>query len=437
MPRTEGHEVAASDGPWSATAMRDNRGGRSFRRSGSLPVDVLPEARQGAAPPFPATDVRIVLAIFVGLRLVFLVVGLVQLGHGPVTDGYLIRYAELATEEGRPYRDYQVEYPPGQLALIRSLGDPDIGVTGQRTLVAGFVADIATALVLARVWGRTAAAWYLVLGAPLIAFSYGGFDLWSCLLAVASVASSKRGHGRVGGVLLACAILTRIWPVVLIPYFIVQRRWRSLSWTLGSLSVGVLAWIVAGGGVGAVRQVTTFRGATGWEFESAIGTLAWVAGSEPSQEAGAARFGTAPTWARVSLGVLALVISSYSWYRARRDPDRVGGPSVASVGGLLLASPLFSYPFVTWLVPWSALSAAEGEGRDLARLCGATCLLTVGAVLSFPSKEQLPVLTQGLLFARDGTLFLMVIVALRHLARSVVPPGTPTRPASGVSSMPE
>ena len=43
---------------------------------------------------------------------------------------YLPRFTEIAAEEGRPYRDFPVEYPPVSLGAIEVIGGEDASQTG-------------------------------------------------------------------------------------------------------------------------------------------------------------------------------------------------------------------------------------------------------------------------------------------------------------------
>lgn len=375
-----------------------------------------PTSLSHSRSPFPGFAPRVVVATFVGLRVVALVAGILELGERPIVDDYLARYVEIATAPGQAYEDFAVEYLPGQYLLIEALGSPDLQATGVRVALLAFIADLATAAILFRRWGPEAAAWYLVLGAPLLLFSYGGVDLVPCVLAVGAVAAALTSRDRLGGVLLASAVLTRGWPLFVLPFFLITARWRAFRWALGGLALGTAAWVSAVG-PDAVSQVTTFRGADGWEFESVIGTIAWIAGAAPNFESGAFRLGTTPGWSILALGSLALALIVSAWWRAH-DDHALGPVTLASVGAVLLLSPLFSFPFVIWLIPWCALACVVTGDRRVAYLSGAVAALTFAAVTSFPSKEELPLLTQSLLLARDAAVAGTVIWSFAWLGIS-------------------
>jgi hypothetical protein len=274
------------------------------------------------------------------------------------------------------------------------------------------VADLTTAWLLARGWGRRAGAWYLLLGTPLLWFSYLGFDLVSVLFSVAGLLLARGGRERSGGVLIAAGVWTRLWPVLLVPALWVSGRRRSAWWALGA-TVGLMMLWVGYGGLTGLRQVLTFRGAQGWEFESLIGAVWWIVeGSAGAvSAAGASRFGVAPWWAKGILAVLAVAGVTLAWRKARSDPGAIGRSGLAAVAVLLCYSPLFSYPFMVWMLPWAAVAGEEGgDGPRMRALAGVAMLLTAAAVASFGTKEQTAWLTQSLLVARN-----LVIVGVAGL----------------------
>lgn len=193
-----------------------------------------------------------------------------------------------------------------------------------------------------------------------------------------------------------------------------SQRSQGLVWSAATLACGTLAWVVYGGGTGGLAQVVTFWHAEVWEFESPLGTVAWMlSGGSGRSESGASRFGTAPLWARVSLALCVLAVVDFAWAKVR-SRDRIGDACVVSVASLLL-SPLFSYPFVAWLAPWAAMASEGQGGRRRAWLTAIVCAMTLIAVASFGSKEESPWLTQSLLLARDAVLGWTLASSIRDL----------------------
>src|SRR5262249_39142794 len=214
------------------------------------------------------------IVTLVALRLVVLAIALVRFSSAPIDEPTLLRFHEIAHEQGRPWKDFEVEYPPGQALVVRLVDGDSLAVLAQEIAVIACLADLATAWLLAVGWGRATAIRYLVLGLPLVVFIYMRLDLVSACLATAAVVLMKRGRARAGGISFAAAVLFRLWPVVVFPLLLVRRRARTAIWAAGASVVGGIAWVLFGG-VDAIRQVVTFRGATGWGIGSTVGAVLW------------------------------------------------------------------------------------------------------------------------------------------------------------------
>jgi hypothetical protein len=146
---------------------------------------------------------------------------------------YLPRFTEIAAAEGRPYRQFPVEYPPVSLGAIELVAGSDANQTGIHLVWLMVVCDLLTAAALAFGWGRRAAVSYLVLTVPLLGFLYMTIDLLSAALAVGAVALLVRGRERVGGVALAAGVLAKVWPFVLGPLMVLERKRRAFVWWVG------------------------------------------------------------------------------------------------------------------------------------------------------------------------------------------------------------
>jgi hypothetical protein len=197
-------------------------------------------------------------------------------------------------------------------------------------------------------------------------------------------------------------MLGKVWPIVLIPLLVVTRRKQALGAFLFVGLVGVALWVVVGG-TDAPRQVLTFRGAQGWEFESLIGALVWIIGRRPTAlDRGAPRVGAiSPTDRVVLLGVVAAGL----WFAGRRARtwrgDIAGVPALASVAILLCVSPVFSLEYAPWLIPWAAIAATEDPGATyavaVAAIEAATGLLAI-LYVGFAAES----LSKVLLILRNG-----------------------------------
>ncbi|MGZ8631778.1 MAG: glycosyltransferase 87 family protein [Actinomycetota bacterium] len=289
------------------------------------------------------------------------------------------RYRVIAHSPGAAYRDFEVEYAPGELIVAQLVGRSDEDVARGVLALLAFSADVATFLVIRRGWGRDAAQRYLWLGSPLLIFIYRRADLVTVALAAGAILLARRGRQGTSGLALATAVLTRLWPAVLVPILVIDRRARAIWVFTVAASAGLIAW-VAFGGLGAVRQVSSFRGATGWELESSVGVVVWALTDQHRFESGANRTGTVPGWAGLLMLLLLLALTTCIWLRARRlDSDPAGLAALAAVAGLLVLSPLLSPQYVSWLLPWAAIAGATGRRWSV---IGAVPIVLTGAIVT-------------------------------------------------------
>jgi hypothetical protein len=142
---------------------------------------------------------------------------------------YVARFTQIAATEGRPYRDFPVEYPPVSLGAIELVAGTNGNQTGVNLVWFMVLCDLVTVAALAFGWGRRAAVLYLLLTVPLLGFLFTTIDLISVALAVSAVALAVRGRERLGGVAFAAAILAKVWPLAILPVMILQRKRRALT----------------------------------------------------------------------------------------------------------------------------------------------------------------------------------------------------------------
>ncbi|MGH2529322.1 MAG: glycosyltransferase 87 family protein [Actinomycetota bacterium] len=337
---------------------------------------------------------------------------------------YLPRFTDIAAAEGRPYRDFPVEYPPVSLGAIELVAGTNGNETGLRLVWFMFLCDLVTAAALAFGWGRRTAVLYLVLTVPLLGFLYTTIDLLSAALAVSAVALVARGRERLGGVAFAAAILAKVWPVVLLPVLVLQRNRRALAWSVAALALGTFAW-VWWGGPSAPLQVATQRHTPGWEYESLVGSILWALGRGFVSINDSSRLGVAPWWAKALLLGVAVAGIAAVWYRAsRREPRELGLPAMAALSILMLSAPLLSHPYVIWLAPWAAIAWTERTAYVrwlLAALMLVSGLLVVAYGSALPDVALWSV--KVILLLRNALL--AAVPAVYLLERRVVPPKGP------------
>jgi hypothetical protein len=341
---------------------------------------------------------------------------------------YVSRFTEIAAAEGRPYRDFPVEYPPVSLAAIEVVAGTNGNETGANLVWFTFLCDLATVAALAFGWGPRTAVAYLFLTAPLLGFLYTTIDLISVALAVGAVALVVRERERLGGVALAAAILAKVWPLVLFPLMVLERKRRAIVWSGAALTLGTFVWVWWGGASGPL-QVATQRHTPGWEYESLVGSVFWALGRNFVIINDSARLGVAPGWAKALLLGAAVAGIAAVYYRAsRREPRELGLPVAAAVSILLVSAPLLSPPFMIWLAPWAAIAWTERTGYVRWLLAA---VMLVGGLMLVASSELGNVAlwsVKALVLLRNLLLAAVPVVYL--LERTSAPPASSTATAS-------
>jgi hypothetical protein len=207
----------------------------------------------------------------------------------------------------------------------------------------------------------------------------------------------------------ALALFAKLWPLALAPVFLAEARRRSFAFVLAGV-VGGFGWLLLGG-IGGVRQVLTFRQATGWEIESTVGSLVWVfGGGEPRWEAGATRVGSSAGLTWLPAVVLVVLLGAVWWKALRsRGEDLLGVPSLVALCALLACSPVFSLQYAGWLTPWAAIASRDSRRIPIA-VAWTIVLLTAGVAFAlFQYGDSLVGLGKVMLLARNGVcLFLPV-----------------------------
>ncbi len=341
-----------------------------------------------------------------------------------ILGGDAKRYQEITSGAGTPYRDFDVEYPPGTLALLKVVVSPSLVDTHVRLAISQLVLELGTAAALAWGFSRRTALAYLILGTPAVffPFPYMRTDMLTVFLTTLAIASIHQKLDTTGGVGLAVATFAKIWPLVVAPILIIERRVRGLwAWALTGL-IGLIAW-VAWAGTGGVGQTATFRGAKGWQIESIPGAVIHLINPRNSQmEQGAWRTAVSVIGpVRTGLTLIALFSVAAIWWAARRGRD-TGGPEhfsfgvapVASITALLVFSTIISPQYILWLVPFAAIAAAAGE-RSIGWLTLAVVASTTVVLATIHAQIEGRIYAMLPLLMRNGLIVTLFAVAVSRL----------------------
>ena len=278
------------------------------------------------------------------------------------------RYYAIATTPGRPYVDYQVEHPIGTLLVFKLLarlpgGRPWFGLA---VVILDAIADAILVGALIWGWGIAAAVAGGALIVPVLGLFFNRVDAWSTAAAILAVAAWRKDRPIALGAALAIGAAFKLWPLVLATLVVVPWRGRRSIVALAAFAAaaamlgGGAVWLAGSNGV---RQVLTFRGATGWQIESLIGSLVHLTDTQTLRaESGSWRIGTINGAVSITMFLVAAPICLWSSWRGARL-DRVGAGWLASVSTLLVLSALLSAQYVIWLAPAAAIAWVDGDTR--------------------------------------------------------------------------
>jgi hypothetical protein len=372
---------------------------------GWRPLERWPDRTRSVQAPWAA----LAIGTNVAIRVVVVITTLSTFWSGPFFDADVQRFSALSVAPGIPYRDHAVEYAPVELGVIRAIGSSDTRATGTRLVILCFLLDLLAFAGMWSGWGRRTAITYLWLGVPLLVLRYVRMWYLPVTLSVWGFALLRKRRPNLAGVVAALAVFAKLWPIALAPAFLAGARRRSFTFVLAGV-VGGIGWLLLGG-IGGIRQVLTFRSATGWEIESTVGSIVWLfGGGEPRWEAGAVRVGSSEglTWLPA---VVLVVLLGAIWWKALRSgrEDLDGVPSLVAVCAVLACSPVFSLQYAGWLTPWAAIASRDSRRTPIAS-AWAIVVLTAGMTVAlWHYADSLGELGAVMLLARNGVcLFLPV-----------------------------
>jgi hypothetical protein len=361
--------------------------------------------------------------------------------HAQIRDTPVYRaYGEAVVHGEVPYRDFDVEYPPGALPVfvLPAVGSPS--EHGYRTrfdllmLVCGIGAVAAVAAALGALGaGSTRLLWALaftgvtplLLGSVLLT----RYDLWPAALAAAALATLCAGRNRLSLALLGLATAAKVYPAVLAPLFVAhvwRRRGAREAGVAAGIGLVVTAAIFApfvALAPGGVRDTVVRQTTRPLQIES-LGSAVLLAAhhlfglglrvdfSHGSQNLG----GSLPdaVGAAESALVLAGLAALWIWFARRpRDTETLVRASAAAVCLFVAFGKVLSPQYMIWLIPLVPLVRGK---RGLA----AGALFALALVLTqlwFPDRYWSLVYGFGgyesaLVLARDAVLVALVGVLL-------------------------
>jgi hypothetical protein len=290
------------------------------------------------------------------------------------------RYGNEIAHGKVPYRDFELEYPPGALPMFALPGlaqpghDQNVKPGFRRTFetlmwVCGAVALCAMTLVLREL---RAGPWAPLLLAALAPLALGTvilsrFDLWPAALAATATAALVTGRLRAGHVLVGIGAAAKFYPGVLLPLAVAyawKRRGRREALTCLALTVGVFAAIflpfvvLAPGGVWhsvSVQlerplQVESLGSALLLAAHHAFGVGVTGETSHGSQNLA----GTAADTLAVVSSIVQAAVLVWIWVAFARGPATASAfvrACAAAVCAFVAFGKVLSPQFLIWLIP--------------------------------------------------------------------------------------
>jgi hypothetical protein len=412
--------------------------------------------------PKPASDRSVVAAAFAAIALFVGSWTLLHVGfykHKQLIDTPVYqRYGNAIADGKVPYRDFEVEYPPGALPVFALPGLAEPGhnqevSTGFRrsfeTLMwlCGAAALAAMAVILRALRRSTLNVWAALCFAAVAPLLLGSvilsrFDLLPAALVAAALAALVSGRLRLGHALLGLGVTAKLYPAVLLPLgvaFVWKRAGLREGLACLGLALGVIAAVFAPFVIlspGGAWQSLSVQLTRPLQVES-LGSALLLVGhhvfglgvtgdtSHGSQNlAGNAAAGLAVASTLLQAGVLIWIWTAFA--RGRGDGEALVRSTAAALCAFIAFGKVLSPQFLIWLIPIVPLV----RGR---RGLGASALLGIALILTqiwFPFRYfrlalHFEVGLSWLLLARDLTLVALVATLVVTLLRT-----TATRPES-------
>ncbi|HET8628238.1 MAG TPA: glycosyltransferase family 87 protein [Thermomicrobiales bacterium] len=361
-----------------------------------------------------------------------------------------------------PYRDFTVEYPPLAtpffwlpVYLSHDWDSYARAFTAEMLVVE--LAGTGVALWAVRRFAPRVPPWGVLLAQPLWLIAVGRgvvfarFDLVPAVLALLAVALFAARHERWAWGVLGLAVAAKLYPVILVPFFIIaawrRRPPRQFLADVGAFAAAILlpALVVARGDLTALTKMFAYHLDRGLEIETVYASALMVAhfAGSPAQYVyghGSVELAAplAPFFTALAVPLTAIALALV--YRvAWREREALGGKlgegiafdrlvrlSALAVLAFILAGKVLSPQYLLWLYPLAAVFTDRPAVKWWA-LYGAALALTHWLFpIHWDDLVALRPPTVAVLTARNGLLLLLGALLFAGLYyRPVRPPSAP------------
>jgi hypothetical protein len=340
----------------------------------------------------------------------YMSVALLHEGQNPYTTDFGPISQRLGLEAGEIRRATD---PPTFLLLMKPLAlmPERVAYYTWVSLNTGFLA-LALLLLLRRA-GAFQAKTVLVLSALALLYPPVGWHFLNAqskilllLLLVTMMRLMERGSERTAGLCLAAAGLLRIFPLLLIGYLFVQRRWTMLFWTLIGLTAGGLITLGLLGASYTLSYFDTVRalGAQHVPWMSsevsanvALGPavsrlLSFILGSNPHLPMGFFRHAVV---VGAQTALFCATVLATAKLKPGEDPDW-RALSLWVIASVLLSPTAWVYYMVLFLIPFAQLAGSTSGASQRAQWAAILSYLVIVAT----SVPLAPI--AGIVYARYG-----------------------------------
>jgi hypothetical protein len=224
--------------------------------------------------------------------------------------------------------------------------------------------------------GRTALllAGLMLMSAPVnLNFYWGQSQLIILALMVAAMRAMERERDGAAGLLIATGALLRAYPLLLVGYFVVRRKWRAVIFAMAGIAAGGFATIAI---LGLSQTLSFVHGGlwlTDYRVVNRVDDLSlgpfvsrmfWaITGTAPGSPVDWVRLAAIAT---ADVVVLGLTIRATLTDASRRDPDwRIYSLWIATA--IMLTPVGWHHYLVLLAIPFVQMVASAAQGRSVSR----------------------------------------------------------------------
>jgi uncharacterized membrane protein len=332
-------------------------------------------------------------------KWLILTVAIFALGHillftkglesgGPDMETYHL-YASRIVNHLAPYRDFSVEYPPGSLLvfLIPFHFAPDLTAYGHAFTLELLAFDLIGLLMITLLARRfKVSVWVslLIYTLSMLAINIIGiqrYDMVPAIITLAALCAFSRGHYKTAWLLVALGTMTKLFPILLVPLFLIyqwkNQRWQSLLASVGVFAIAVF-WIALPfynmGQQGFIKSFTV-QGSRNLQVESTYASVLLMGAGMGLTQAGVyqgpmsfdlesplAKPIAKETLLIMAISILAVCAFYFFSYRGFKNPHLSRPPPAAEMAHLfnyafliilvmMLTNKVLSPQYMVWLYP--------------------------------------------------------------------------------------